>query len=105
MRFAERKPGIFWNIISYNVESAFRAEIAVYAGRFRWMCTCAQKRGTSFVLRPAGEGGAMDREYGGLKRAYGEMSFCWQETAAEEWHKRRLQHEEREKSSVLMIEN
>ena len=47
----------------------------------------------------------MDREYGGLKRAYGEMSFCWQETAAEEWHKRRLQHEDREKKVRLEKES
>lgn len=32
----------------------------------------------------------MEKEYGRLKRAYGEMAFCWQETGAQEWHRRRL---------------
>lgn len=40
----------------------------------------------------------MEREYGRLKRAYGEMSFCWQETAAEEWHRRRLYLAEKERT-------
>ena len=37
----------------------------------------------------------MDKIYVGLEKAYGEMLFCWQETAAGEWQKGRPQHEEK----------
>ena len=42
----------------------------------------------------------MDKINGGLKKAYGEMLFCWQETAVGEWQKGRLQHEEKGKKET-----
>ena len=46
------------------------------------------------------KGGAVDKRYGGLKKAYGEMLFCWQETAAGEWQKGRLTDEEKRKKET-----